>query len=184
MIKKERDMDLVSKEYAFVNDATLRRFDLAKNPWVTECYLYLIDEKIASFLVMMDEKLTFGFLHYHVPDEHKDYFIKQYPSINKKTNQIIYVYTSDDFRRTGLATKVIDFMCNDMQESGFRYIWLKKETKSAIYEKLGFQHFQKVISEIIADPEDFFTQYEQVTGLNRDSLISKYGDKRLVKVLR
>ncbi len=184
VIKNEVNIDIVIKKYEFASEDILSRFRQVKSPWITEAYVYLVGNRVASFVVMMAEDLKCGFLHYHIDAEHKEYFIRNYPILNKKTNQILYVYTDVDYRRNGLATRLVDFVLKDMFKRDYSYVWLKKETDSQIYEKLGFKDFLKATNEILSsDSGRFFQDYQQKFGYSKFSLIRRYNDIRLVKVL-
>ena len=183
-IENEVNIELIIKQYEFVSEEILSKFREVKNRWITETYLYLVNHRIVSFVVMMEENLKCGFLHYHIASEHKEYFIKNYPALDKKINQILYVYTDVNYRRNGLATQLIDFVLKDMFKRNFNYVWLKKETHSQIYEKLGFKNFLKATEEILSnDAEQFFQDYKQRFGYDSVSLIRRYNDIRLVKIL-
>jgi GNAT superfamily N-acetyltransferase len=183
MIKNEINIELLIEKYEFISEDILGKFREVKSPWITEAYVYLVGNRIASFAVMMKEDLRCGFLHYHIGNEHREYFAENYPALDKKTNQILYIYTDANYRRNGIASRLLDFILNDLLRRNYSYVWLKKETHSRIYEKHGFQDFLKATCEILIDPGRFLREYGQKTGYNELSLIKRYNDIRLVKVL-
>ena len=180
MIRSEIDIDIVTEKFEFASEKIMSKFRGAKNSWATEAYVYLLDKKIVSFVLMMEEDLKCGFLHYHINEEHKDYFIVNYPVINRKTNQILYVYTEVNFRRKGMASRLVEFVISDMSNRNYSYVWLKKETDSQIYNRLDFQNFIDAMHEIFIDAEAFFREYEKKFGYKKSSLIDRYNDVRLV----
>jgi|SaaInl8_200m_RNA_FD_contig_81_269683_length_1504_multi_3_in_0_out_0_2 GNAT superfamily N-acetyltransferase len=183
MIKKERNINEVTKKYKFFSKSIFNRFNSAKADWVSEVYLYLIDNKIVAFLFMMKEDLKCSFLHYHIKDSEKEYFIEKYPIINEKTNQVFFIYTEESFRKTGIGTKLLKFMFHDLFKRKYRYVWLRKETGSQIYEKLGFVNFLEMIYSIEIDSEKFLRDYELKLGCKKVYLINYFNDIRLVKIL-
>jgi len=62
----------------FFSKSILNKFNEAKSKWISEAYVYLIDNKIVAFLFMMKENLKCAFLHYHITDNQKEYFIEKY----------------------------------------------------------------------------------------------------------
>lgn len=183
LIVNEKNNNTVLEKYEFDSADTKNAFSIGNSPGVTEAYLYLIDKQVASFALMMKEELEFGFLHYHILDEHKADFIKAYPVLDGKTNQVLYIYTAQSRRRTGLASAVLDFLLNDMKKRDYRFVWLRDESGSKIYKNLGFWNFQESIPELLSDPESFFQKYEETTSFDRSRLKDRFGDVRLVKSL-
>lgn len=176
-------MDSIYEECDFSSDEVKSRFTMARNPWVTEVYIYLINNRVVSFLFMMEENLECGFLHYHIAAEHKECLINKYPVLNGKTNQIFYVYTDVAYRRKGIASALLRFVCDDMSQRSYSYIWLKKETASSVYKHVGFENFLSAIQRLFADPDEFISDYQSALGCDKLSFIKKYNDVRLVKLL-
>lgn len=87
------------------------------------------------------------------------------------------------FRRKGIATKLLKFMIDDLSDRGYEYVWLKKETSSQIYEALGFVNFLEAIYQIDIDTEAIILDFKQKQGCEKKTLITRYGDTRLVKIL-
>jgi predicted acetyltransferase len=92
----------------------------------------------------------------------------KYPLINKKTNQILFVYTEENFRKIGIATKLLKLMIDDLSKREYRYVWLKKETDSQIYEKFGFVNFLEMIYSIDIDSKKFLEDYELKLGYKKN----------------
>jgi len=46
-------------------------------------------------------------------------------------------------------------MIDDLSKREYRYVWLKKETDSQIYEKFGFVNFLEMIYSIDIDSKKF-----------------------------
>jgi len=94
MIESYKDINQTTKNEFYSKDV-FDKFNEATCKWVSESYVYLIDSKIVAFMLMMKEDLRGGFLlHYHISNDQKEYFIKNYPLINKKTHQVLFVYTA------------------------------------------------------------------------------------------
>jgi len=180
MIKKERNIGEMIKKHNFFSKSILNKFNEAKSKWISETYVYLIDNKIVAFLFMMKENLKCAFLHYHIKDNQKEYFIEKYPLINKKTNQILFVYTEENFRKIGIATKLLKLMIDDLSKREYRYVWLKKETDSQIYEKFGFVNFLEMIYSIDIDSKKFLEDYELKLGYKKNSLIHCFVNELVV----
>lgn len=181
MIKKEKNIAEIMEKYEFFSNNISNKFNEAKSDWISESYLYLVDNEIVAFMVMMKENLRCGFLHYHISDTQKEYFVSKYPTLNRKINQVLYLYTEEIFRNMGIATKLLKFMFYDLSNRGYQYVWLKKETSSRLYEKLGFVNFLEMIYLMNIDSKQFFEDCELKFGHEKTFLVNFYNDKRLVR---
>jgi len=166
----------------FIDDDTKSRFYGSLNQWITDIYLYLIENKIVAFSTLMKENLKFGFLDYHIKDEQKEYFINNYPIINQKTNQICYLYVSKNFRNLNIATQLLDFIFTDLKQRAYVYVWLIKETQSNIYNKFDFKSFVKML-ESLQIKKKFLEDYKSKCKHDEEKLNNYYGDQRVVKKL-
>ena len=184
MITKEKNINAVMEKYDFFSETIFNKFNGASCKWLSDAYLYFVDNKIVSFLLMMKEDLKCSFLHYHIENEkHREYFIEKYPIINRKTNQVFFIYTEETFRKKNIATKLLEFMFNDLLDREYFYVWLRKETSSQIYTKLAFLNFLDMIRSMNIDSESFLNDYKLKVGYEKESLINMYNDTRLVKQL-
>ena len=173
LIEKE---DFVSKDIEFKFNGTMMKY-------VSDVYVCKSNNKIISFCLLMKEELECGFLHYHIPSEHRDYFSKKYPNINQKTNQVLYIYTANDFRKKGVASRILEFIVNDLKKRDYKFLWLIKETSSYIYDKMDFVNFLDILSVLKIDEDEFLNDYQKICGYSRERLLNFYGNRRLVKVL-
>jgi len=166
----------------FVSDDTKSKFKIAMNKWVSDIFVSITDNQIVSFCFLMKEDLECGFLHYHIPNESKYFFIKKYPIIHQKTNQVLYLYTSEKFRKQGIATHLLRFIIEDLKSRDYHFLWLKKETSSNIYYDLEFFNFVDILN-LLGVQKEFLVDYKKICHLGKSKLLYGYGDTRLVKNL-
>lgn len=157
-------------------------FKTAMSQWVSDIFIAKIGNKVVSFCFLMKEDLECGFLHYHIQDEFKPCFIKKYPILHQKTNQVLYIYTSESFRKKGFATNLLNFVVQDLKNKNYHFLWLKKETSSNIYHHLNFFNFVDIL-EVLKIKEDFLDDYKKICNLNEQRLLRGFGDIRLVKMI-
>ncbi len=165
----------------FVNEETRYKFYSSLNRWSCDFYFYIIDEKIVSFCLLMQEDLKCGFLHYHIPNELRDDFALKYPMLNKKTDQIHYLYTAKSYRKQKIASRLLNFVFSDLKTRDFKFVWLICETRSTIYEVLGLKRFTELL-DILQIKDDFLKDYQKIKS-GSDDLSRRFGDMRLVKLL-
>ena len=166
----------------FISADIQSQFKTAMNQWVSDIFIATIENRVVSFCFLMKENLECGFLHYHIPNEFKPYFIKKYPMLHKKTNQVLYIYTSKSFRKKGIATDLLNFVIQDLKSKNYHFLWLKKETSSNIYYNLNFFNFVDIL-EILKIKEDFLNDYKNICNLSEQQLLRGFGDIRLVKMI-
>jgi GNAT superfamily N-acetyltransferase len=169
------------KPSCFATEDIAYNFELAQSKSITDYYFYGDPQKIQSFATMMYEGLTYGFLHYHIPSEHRAYFLEAYPELAKATNQIHYLYTAKPYRHAGNASKLLDYILQDMAERGFQYVWLRCHITPELYYSKGFLTFTEAIRQICARFDDFMSDYKEKIGAI-DNLDRSFGDLRLVKI--
>jgi hypothetical protein len=71
-------------------------------------------------------------------------------------------------------------MIDDLSKREYRYVWLKKETDSQIYEKFGFVNFLEMIYSIDIDSKKFLEDYELKLGYKKNSLIHCFVNELVV----
>lgn len=165
----------------FATEDIAYNFRLAQSDSVTDYYFYGTPQKIYSFATMMYEGLSYGFMHYHIPQEHHAYFLEKYPELAQPTNQIQYLYTGKKYRRKGNANKLLDYILQDMFDKEFEYIWLRCEINPKLYYSKGFLTFTEAIEKTCSRFDDFMRDYEQKIGRS-DYLNYRFGELRLVKI--
>ena len=135
MIKKERNIGEIIKKHNFFSKSIFNKFNEAKSKWISEAYVYLIDNKIVAFLFMMKENLKCAFLHYHIKDNQKEYFIEKYPLVKAevKTN------------KGRIDAVIID---KDIYIFEFKFDGDKDQALNQIKDKKYFEKYQGVGKEI------------------------------------
>ncbi len=178
-----KKIDLKEKDnQQFISNDIQSLFKIAMSQWVSDIFIAKIENKVVSFCFLMKEDLECGFLHYHIQDEFKLYFIKKYPMLHQKTNQVLYIYTSENFRKKGIATDLLNFVIQNLKNKNYHFLWLKKETSSNIYDNLDFFNFIEIL-EVLKIKENFLDDYKKICNLNEQKLLQGFGDIRLVKIL-
>jgi GNAT superfamily N-acetyltransferase len=130
------------KSNCFITDDLVYNFELSRSASVTDYYFYGTPQKIYSFATTMNEGLSYGFMHYHIPLKHHGYFCKKYPEFAQPTNQIHYLYTAKPYRQLGYISQLIDYILKDMSRLGFQYLWLRCEIDPKLYYSKGFLTFR------------------------------------------
>jgi ribosomal protein S18 acetylase RimI-like enzyme len=68
--------------------------------------------------------------------------MKRPPSFTNPTGELVYVtnvYTKDEYRRQGLATKLVTLVLEDARSRGYSFAQLHaSEDGKSVYERLGF----------------------------------------------
>ena len=173
--------DKIPKSDCFATEDIAYNYGLAQSESITDYYFYGTPQKIYSFATIMDEGLSYGFLHYHIPREHQAYFLEKYPELAKATNQIHYLYTAKSYRHAGNASQLLDYILQDMSEQGFQYVWLRCHITPELYYSKGFLTFTEAIRKICVRFDDFMSDYNEKIGPT-DRIDRSFEDLRLVKI--